>query len=87
MSTWDQIGAALEQLANAGGGKLQLYKPVVRIEVYGHDDQVSVEVGRCKSMDEVVIEVEVMNGRPWPEALLVALTAANAKAGTLPGPG
>jgi hypothetical protein len=96
MSLWDEIGAEIDALAKARGGPFQLYKPVLRIELYEHDDDVevkvgrakgasdvdlaSVEVGRCKSLDEVVIRSASMSGRPYQECLLEALRNARKKA-------
>lgn len=76
MSTWDEIGAKLHTLATTSGGLHALYKPVVRIEIYEHDDEVTVEVGRCKGMDEIVIRKGALDGRAYPEALLAMLDEA-----------
>lgn len=54
MSKWDEVGAALIDLATIRGGPKDVYKPVVRIEYYEHDECVRVEVGRCKGMETVV---------------------------------
>lgn len=80
-SLWDQIGTELEALANASGGKHKLYKPVIRIEVYEHDDQVDVEVDRCKGNNGVVIQKGAMSGS-WQEGLLRSLREARVEAET-----
>lgn len=81
MSTWDEVGAALEELATIRGGPHKLYKPVVRVEYYEHDEVVTVEVGRCKGMEEVVIRKSVTSAQESvDDCLLVALKAAIAEA-------
>lgn len=73
MSVWDEIGAEIDAIAKTDGGPCGLYKPVLRIEIYEHDDEVRVELGRCKSMDEIVATRSALGGKTYPEALLETL--------------
>lgn len=78
-SLWDLIGHEFQALATARGGKHQLYKPAIRIEVYEHDDCVTLEVGRCKGMEEIVIQKDSIS-ESYPLAILRLLREARTEA-------
>lgn len=59
---WLRIGKDLQRLATLRGGPLDLYKPFIRIEIFEHDDYVHVQVGRCKSLDELVFSRSSVEG-------------------------
>lgn len=83
MTLWDEVGKAFEELALLRGGPRDLYKPVIRIEYYEHDGCVTVQVGRCKSMDEIVVDErhESGGGDPMPADILACLKKAREKCG------
>ena len=60
MSTWDEVGRELYELATLRGGPRDIYKPVIRIEYYEHDDCLRVEVGRCKGMENILACASIM---------------------------
>lgn len=79
-SLWEQIGGELDALVTTSGGRHKLHKPVVRIEVYEHDDEVTVEVDRCKGSGGVVIRKGALGAESYPSALLRLLKEARAEA-------
>lgn len=46
----------LREVSTLRGGSLNIYKPVVALEWYEHDDVASIRVGRCKGLEEIVYQ-------------------------------
>ena len=59
MNSTDEM---LVRIGRLRGGEHQLYKPVVVLEFYEHDDEATVRIGRCKGMEEIVLTVSAMGG-------------------------
>lgn len=72
---WDAVERKLHALSTARGGSLKIYKPVVRIEWYEHDGIATVEVGRCKGMEEIVLTASAQ-AEHAAEAISAALEKA-----------
>lgn len=72
-SEWSEIPRLLHEVFMTSGGPKGLGKPAVRIEIYEHDDDVMVEVGRNKGFDEVVSHVSYVGSKTYPEALVHCL--------------
>ena len=53
----DMIATLMRDIGSLRGGSFSLYKPVVRVEFFEHDEESTVEVGRCKGMEEIVLRV------------------------------
>lgn len=76
---WNDVGEAIERISVMRGGPKGLYKPVVRVEWYEHDNAADVAVTRCKgdfgSRDNIAAEASAYGGTA-PEAIFRALRLA-----------
>lgn len=51
----EDLEAFLRWVGQLRGGAFNLYKPVVRVEFFEHDEIWTIQVGRCKGMEEIVL--------------------------------
>lgn len=66
----DEVGALLKGIGSLRGGKFNLYKPLITLEFYEHDDVAWLQLDRCKNSGEIVYRSSTVMG---PDALMRCL--------------